>query len=129
MAAEAAYHMLSGDLTGLADRRWQRLSKKLNQAKYRLNRLRTEPWRRWANGFSCLFFVMVGVPLSIRLRNSDFVTSFFLSFLPILIAYYPAMAYGVDRAKEGALPQCAVWMGNAICLVWGGWLLRTVLKR
>lgn len=129
LAAEAAYHMLSGDLVGLSDRRWKQLSKKLASAQYRLNRLHTEPWRRWANGFSCFFFVMVGAPLSIRLRNSDFVTSFFLSFLPILVAYYPAMAYGVDRAKEGALPQCAVWTGNLICLLWGGWLIRKVVKR
>ena len=128
LAAEAAYHMLSGDLEGLADQRWQQLGKKLNTANYRLNRLKTEPWRRWANGFSCLFFVLVGMPLSIRLKHADFVTSFFCSFVPILVAYFPAMAYGVERAKEGDLPQCAVWLGNLICLVWGIWLIRKAVK-
>jgi lipopolysaccharide export system permease protein len=71
---------------------------------------------------------MVGVPLSIKRRNSDFMTSFFVSFVPILLVYYPAMMYGVDRAKEGALPQYAVWTGNVICCVCGVWLLRRVLR-
>ena len=34
----------------------------------RLHRLHTEPWRRWANGFSCLCFVMIGVPVAVWLR-------------------------------------------------------------
>ncbi len=128
LAAEAAYQMLTGDVAGLADRAWQERHAELTRARYRLNRLRTEPWRRWANGFSSFFFVLVGVPLSIRRRNSDFMTSFFLSFLPILLVYYPAMMYGVDRAKDGALPQYAVWSGNVICGVCGIWLLRRVIR-
>jgi lipopolysaccharide export system permease protein len=128
LAAEAAYQMLTGDVAGLADRAWEERNAELNRERYRLNRLQTEPWRRWANGFSSFFFVLVGVPLSIRRRNSDFMTSFFLSFLPILLVYYPAMMYGVDRAKDGALPQYAVWSGNVICGVCGIWLLRRVIR-
>ena len=128
LAAEAAYQMLTGDVASLANDAWDERRAELTRKRYRLNRLRTEPWRRWANGFSCFFFVMVGVPLSVRRRNSDFMTSFFLSFVPILLVYYPAMMYGVDRAKEGALPQYAVWTGNVICCVCGIWLLRRVLR-
>ena len=128
LAAAAAYQMLTGDIASLADQAWDERHAELTRARYRFNRLCTEPWRRWANGFSCFFFVMVGVPLSIRRRNSDFMTSFFLSFVPILLVYYPAMMYGVDRAKEGALPQYAVWTGNVICCVCGMWLLRRVLR-
>ena len=127
-ATHAAYAMLTGDLASLSDASWRDREQQLRQARYHFNRLRTEPWRRWANGFSCFFFVFVGVPLAIRLQSSDFMTSFFMSFLPILLVYYPAMMYGVDRAKEGALPQYAVWLGNFICLMWGSWLLRRVLR-
>ena len=128
MAARAAFQMVAGDFAALADDGWSKRRRQLTVARSRLNRLRTEPWRRWANGFSCLFFVMVGAPLAIRLRNADFTTSFFLCFLPILVVYYPLLAFGVDRAKCGVLPPYTVWLGNGICLLVGMWLVRRVIR-
>ena len=93
-----------------------------------LHRLETEPHRRWANGFSCLAFVVVGAATAIRRRNADVLTSFFICFLPILIVYYPLLAYGLDSAKNGTLPPSSVWLGNAIMAAWGiketRWVLR-----
>jgi lipopolysaccharide export system permease protein len=88
-----------------------------------------EPWRRWANGFSCLCFVLVGAPMAIRMRNADFLTSFFLCFLPILIVYYPVFMLGVDQAKRGSVPPVVVWMGNVLITLWGWWLLRRVVRQ
>ena len=99
---------------------------KILQDKYNyLCRLRTEPYRRWANGFSCLCFALVGAPVAIRLRNADFLSSFFICFLPILVVYYPLMALGVDGA--GVLPPYAVWLGNIILVVVGIWWIRRVV--
>ncbi|PQO43285.1 LptF/LptG family permease [Blastopirellula marina] len=95
---------------------------------WEMNRLRTEPWRRWANGFSCLFFVLLGVPLAIKQRNPDFVTSFFMAFLPVLLVFYPLLAFAVDRAKDGALPPQAVWIGNIALLVVGMYYLRSIWR-
>ena len=95
----------------------------------RLNRIVMEPWRRWANGFSCLCFVLVGAPMAIRMRNADFLTSFFLCFLPILIVYYPVFILGVDQAKAGKVPPIAVWAGNLLMLAWGWWLMRRVVRQ
>ena len=128
MAADVAFRLITGDIEGLHEPEWEQRQKKRSSAQNRINRLRTEPWRRWANGFSCFFFVLVGVPLSIRMRNADFVTSFFATFLPILMVYYPLMTYGVDRAKDGSMPQYACWLGNAVCLLWAAWLLRRVMR-
>jgi lipopolysaccharide export system permease protein len=128
LAARAAFQMLTGDFDGLAAPHWFADLSRLRDEGYRYHRLETEPHRRWANGFSCLCFVLVGAPLAIRLRNADFLTSFFLCFLPILIVYYPLLAYGVDRAKNGAMRPETVWLGNVILLVVGGWLLRKVLR-
>ncbi|MCA9185103.1 MAG: LptF/LptG family permease [Pirellulaceae bacterium] len=128
MATHAAYSLLSGNLASLAAESWHEHQRQLGAAEYRLNRLTTEPWRRWANGFSCFFFVIVGAPLAIRARNSDFVTTFFACFLPILLVYYPLMEYGVDRAKSGSFPPYSVWLGNAICLI-VGWLLMKRVSR
>ena len=101
----------------------------LKQERNRLNRIVMEPWRRWANGFSCLCFALVGAPMAIRMRNADFLTSFFLCFLPILIVYYPVFMLGVDLAKRGSVPPMAVWMGNVLITLWGWWLLRSVVRQ
>jgi len=94
----------------------------------RLNRILMEPWRRWANGFSCVCFVLVGAPMAIRMRNADFLTSFFLCFLPILVIYYPVFMLGVSRVKAGVLPPPAVWLANLLIALWGLWLLRRVVR-
>ncbi|HJS09370.1 MAG TPA: LptF/LptG family permease [Pirellulales bacterium] len=128
MAAEAGFQMLTGDFVALGATAWQPLVKRVSEAENRIARLHMEPHRRWANGFSCLCFVIVGAPLAIILRNSDFLTSFFICFLPILVLYYPLLIFSVDRAKSGGIPAFSVWLGNAIMVAWGCWLLRRVLR-
>lgn len=128
LAVEAAYQMLTGDIAGLTAPEWKSRNARLENARHRLHRLQTVPWRRWANGFSCLFFVMVGAPLAIRMRNRDLWSSFAVCFLPILIVYYPLLAFGVDRAKSGDLPPYSVWLGNVILALAGLWILRRILR-
>jgi lipopolysaccharide export system permease protein len=125
---EAAYQMMTGGFEDLTGDEWLARRGMLEHAETRLTRLQTEPWRRWANGFSCLFFVLVGAPLAIRLRTADVWSSFGACFLPILCVYYPLLMYGVERAKGGALPPYSVWLGNVILLLIGCWLLRKVLR-
>ena len=119
MAARAGYQLLTGDFDGLTSDEWQPRAITLANARNHLYRLRTEPHRRWANGFSCLCFVMIGAPFAIRRKNADFLTSFFTCFLPILIVYYPVLAIAVDRAKFGAWPPYSVWLGNGILFLCG----------
>jgi lipopolysaccharide export system permease protein len=128
LAADAAYQMMTGDFAGLTDAAWSQRQNNLTETRYQLRRLRVEPWKRWASGFSCFFFVLIGAPLAIRLRNADLMTSFLLCFLPILIVYYPFLAFGVDRAKNGALPPYGVWLANLVCLGIGLWMLRKVIR-
>ena len=105
---------------------WKPHEKEIENAKTRLYRLHTEPWRRWANGFSCLCFVLIGIPVSIRMRFSEFIASFFICFLPILLVYYPLLAVSVDKAKDGFFPPYSVWLGNIVLAVAGIWMLRRV---
>jgi lipopolysaccharide export system permease protein len=51
-----------------------------------------------------------------------------LCFVPILIVYYPLLAYGVDRAKSGSVPPYTVWLGNVILAGVGAWMTRKVLR-
>jgi lipopolysaccharide export system permease protein len=92
----------------------------------RLARLHTEPWRRWASGFSCFCFVWLGVPLAIWCRTADYWSSFGVAFLPILLIYYPLFALGLEQAKDGGWPPYSVWLGNLALLAVGGFFLRKV---
>lgn len=128
MSAQAAYALLTGDFAELANAHWETERLNLEFQEMQLSRFYTEPPRRWANGFSCLFFVLIGAPMAIRLRNSDVFTTFFACFLPILVVYYPLLIWGVDQAKDGALTPYAVWLGNVILALWGVWLMRRVIR-
>ncbi len=128
MIARAGFQMLTGDIDALTSDSWKRDGKDLQHQLYRLYRLHTEPPRRWANGFSCLCFALVGSAMAIRMRNSDALTSFFLCFGPILLVYYPLLAFGVDRAKAGEITPYAVWLANIVLALWGIWLLRRVIR-
>jgi lipopolysaccharide export system permease protein len=124
--AQAAFGMLTGDFDSLSDTAWKAHEREKENAEFRLHRLQTEPWRRWANGFSCLCFVLIGVPVAVWLRFSEFIASFFVCFLPILVVYYPLLAVSVDQAKDGAFPPQSVWLGNILLSLAGVWLLRRV---
>lgn len=126
LASRAACQMISGDFDGLTNSEWEQRSEALTQEHGHLHRLLTEPHRRWSAGFACLCFAWVGAPMAIRRRNRDFLTSFFMCFLPILVVYYPLLAYGVEGAKNGTIPPYAVWAGNILLAAWGAWLLRQV---
>ncbi|MCG8586192.1 MAG: LptF/LptG family permease, partial [Pirellulales bacterium] len=128
LATRAAFQMTTGGFDDLADDQWKRDYKRLRKLDSHMARLNTEPHRRWASGFSCLCFVMVGVPWAIRLRNSDYLTSFFVCFLPILVIYYPLLAYGLGQAKGGDLPAYSVWLGNVILVIAGYWTLRKIVR-
>jgi lipopolysaccharide export system permease protein len=127
-AAKTALAIFSGRMDQTLPAAVQAERQEAKHATSRLNRIIMEPWRRWANGFSCLCFVLVGAPMAIRMRNADFLTSFFLCFLPILVVYYPVFMLGVSRVKAGVLPPPAVWMGNILIMLWGLWLLRRVIR-
>jgi lipopolysaccharide export system permease protein len=122
----AATQMLGGNMLGLADPTWQLDILKLDNEIARKHRLMTEPWRRWANGFSCVCFVMVGAAVAIRFQRFDFWSIFAVCFAPILLAYYPLLMIGVDQAKAGVLPPYCVWIGNAALFLAGVWLIRRI---
>ncbi len=129
LAADMAYQLMTGDFVELSDERWSRQHAAIAGGEARLARLHTEPWRRWANGFSCFAFVLVGAPLAIRMRNADVWTSFMVCFFPILIVYYPLLAYGVDLSKSGELPPYSVWMANVVLMTVGYWLTRRMVRQ
>ncbi len=128
MAAEAAMQLATGDPTALDFAHWGPAYRNLRQRRQELNRLYTVPWRRWATGFSCFFFVLVGAPMAMYLRTGDLWTTFGKCFVPILFIYYPLLMFGLDQAKAGNLPPSTVWMGNLGLLGVGLLLLNRVAR-
>jgi lipopolysaccharide export system permease protein len=128
MAADAGAALLLGNMDELSQSRWQRQEEDLESRQRWIYRLQTEPHRRWANGFSCLGFVLIGAPMAIRRRHGEFWGSFFICFLPILLVYYPMLVGVVIQAKDGVVPPQAVWLGNFVLAAWGAWLTRRVMR-
>jgi lipopolysaccharide export system permease protein len=128
MASLTAFSLVTGDSSWASSQVWMNCDYEVTRVTERLQRLHAEPNRRWANGFSCFFFVWLGVPLAVRLQRTDVFSSFFACFLPILALYYPLLMYGVNSAKGGTLPPSFVWIGN-ICLgIIGYWFIKQIHK-
>ena len=127
LAATSAFQMALGNFQEVK-RTNESLDTAIAGEESKLFRLHTEPHRRWAAGFSCLFFVAVGAPLAIRRRNGEFWTTFFLCFVPILIVYYPILMVSIEQAKNGDMPPYSVWLGNIALLLWSVFLIRRVIR-
>lgn len=93
-----------------------------------IERLNVEPPRRWATGFSCLFFIWIGAPLAIWMRKTDIFSSFFACFCPILLLYYPLLMFGMQGAKKGTLPAEFVWIANICIGIIGLWFLKRIQR-
>ena len=128
-AVAAATQWICGDMVGLTSQVWQDRSEQLQEATYRHHRLHVVPHRRWANGFSCLAFAVIGIPIAMKLKAGNFATTFGICFLPILLIYYPLFMVGLNGAKQMTLPAYGAWLGNIVCLVIGGFLLIGELRK
>lgn len=128
LAAQTGFSLISARWDELAGPKANVLQGTIAAGEARLTRLKTEPWRRWAIGFTCFFFVWVGVPLAIRMKSADYWTSFGMCFVPILLFYYPLLQFGVDQAKVGDLPPYSVWMANACMGIVGAYFYKYVYR-
>jgi lipopolysaccharide export system permease protein len=88
-------------------------------------RLRAEPYRRWANGFACLSFALIGIPVAMLWRHADVLTNFFVCFLPILALYYPLLMLSDNLATSGRPPIC-FWTANVALVAPALFLLRWI---
>jgi lipopolysaccharide export system permease protein len=91
-------------------------------------RLQTEPYRRFSNGFTCLCFVLIGIPVAMLWRHADVLTNFFVCFVPILAFYYPLLMLSENLSTSGKLWPISFWMSNTICIASGILLLRRIVR-
>lgn len=128
LATRFAIALASGRYVSLSDTTSQNLSAELAETERKLSRLKTEPMRRWALGFSCLAFIWMGVPLAILIRSADYWWTFGVCFIPILLIYYPIFGLSLEFAKDGTWPASALWLGNLTLAMIGTWLMRKIVR-
>lgn len=112
LAAHTGFAILTSRVDAIAGPSGKSMIARIDASKRRLTKLRIEPWRRWAEGFSCFFFVLIGAPLAMIAKTSDYWTTFGRCFLPTLLLYYPLFILGLNQAKDGLIPPYGVWLGN-----------------
>jgi lipopolysaccharide export system permease protein len=129
MAVQVAVGLGYGRYGQLNDTKIKTIQWQVEEGQKRLVRLKLEPARRWALGFSCFFFIWMGVPMSILIRSADYAWTFGLCFVPILLIYYPLFGLALDRAKDGSWPASSLWLGNVVLLFLGTMLMRRVVRQ
>jgi lipopolysaccharide export system permease protein len=128
MAAHTGFAVLTSRPEEIAGKSGRFMAGQVRHNNKRLIRLQTEPWRRWAEGFSCFFFVLVGAPLAIIAKTSDYWTTFGMCFLPTLVLYFPLFLLGLEQAKDGNVPPYGVWMANVVLVAIGVVLIARVRR-
>ncbi|RMF92508.1 MAG: LptF/LptG family permease [Planctomycetota bacterium] len=100
----------------------------LRDIEMKIARIRSEPYRRWANGFSSLCFVLIGCPIAIYWRNDNFLAIFFLCFLPVLAIYYPLLMLVDNLIGSPVFVPIMHWMADFGIAVPGIVLLQQVSR-
>ncbi len=126
---DAAMLMAIGDFDRMIENEFVMFEKHQHFTIEEFNKLRTETFSRLSMATSCFFFVLVGGPFAILQGRRQFLTSFFLCFLPILLGYYPIALLMMNLSKQGSVdPSYAMWLGNILLGVVGLRVLTKVLR-
>lgn len=129
IALETAMLLTTGQFDQLTAGRMKELQKRLRDADRQQARCRTEQFSRVSMAASCLFFVFVGGPFSILQARRQFISTFVMCFLPILLVYYPVMFLMMNLSRGGAVdPVWAMWIPNLLLAGMGTYLLRMVTQ-
>jgi lipopolysaccharide export system permease protein len=90
--------------------------------------IETQINRRWTNGFFCLAFVTIGIPVAMRVRSRDYLTSFFACFVPVVLLNHPLHNFCIKLAESGRAPSVLPWAGDLLLILLGAVLLSRSLR-
>ncbi|MCA9092283.1 MAG: LptF/LptG family permease [Planctomycetaceae bacterium] len=127
---DTAILLTHGDFERFSGPEFNHYRLRIQSSSDRINRLNTEIHSRYALSCSCLFFVILGSPFSILQGKKQFLTSFFLCFMPILLLYYPLVLLCINLAKTNGNfdPLWTMWSGNLILLAFGLLVIRRLTR-
>jgi lipopolysaccharide export system permease protein len=126
---EAAMLLAMGEFSELADGSVQKLAAGRTRARNDELRFNTEVHSRFSMSAGCLFFVFVGGPFSMLQARRQFLTTFVMCFLPILLIYYPVLFLMLNLSRSATVdPAWAMWTPNLILFAVGLSLLGRVIR-
>jgi Predicted permeases len=126
---EAASTMMLGEFDRYASTEFNRMYYDNEDNTRKIDRMYTEIHSRYALAGSCLCFVLIGSPFSILQGKKQFLTSFILCFVPIILVYYPIIMLLMNQSKNGTIdPSYGMWIANILMVGLGIYLIRKVLK-
>ncbi|MCF6158451.1 MAG: LptF/LptG family permease [wastewater metagenome] len=86
--------------------------------------------RRLSQAFSCIIFIIIGIPLGIRVRSGNLMAGLGISFMVILLVYYPLVITGVVMAKDTLVPVIpAIWGADFILFLGGLFIFRKLFTQ
>lgn len=81
--------------------------------------------KRLSQALSCITFIIIGIPLGIKLRSGNLMIGLGASFLVILFLYYPLVVTGIVLAENSIMPVIpAIWGANIILFIGGMFIFR-----
>ncbi len=126
---EAAMLLLTGNFQQLAGNRIREYANFEASQNLDNRKMHTEIHNRYAMAASCLFFAFLGGPFAVLQARRQFITSFIMCFLPILLFYYPSMFLMANFGKTATLdPAWGMWVPNMIMGVVGVMMLKRVTR-
>jgi len=126
---EVAMLLMTGDFEQLATDQTKQFDLDQRNAVTNSNRMTTEIHTRYAMAGSCLFFTLLGAPFAVLQARRQFITSFIMCFLPILLVYYPITFLMVNLCKTGTVGAWwSMWVPNAIIGIASIFLVRHVIR-
>jgi lipopolysaccharide export system permease protein len=126
---ETAFALATGDFDVLQNGPIKKVDARLRGVREKYHGQRTEVQLRFAMACSCFFFVLVGSPFAVLQAKRQFLTNFFVCFVPILLIYYPLVLLAKNLSSTGTTdPVWAMWVGNALTGIVGLYVLKRVAQ-
>ena len=85
--------------------------------------------KKISSSFLCITFALIGIPLGILTRTGNILISFGISFLTVILVYYPLSVVGVIFAEDQIAIIPSIWGANIILVLLGIFLFWKSLRK
>ena len=75
--------------------------------------------KRLSSSFLCITFALIGIPLGILTKSGNILIGFGVSFLLVILIYYPLSVVGLMFAEDLLPIIPSVWAGNIVIAILG----------
>jgi len=92
------------------------------QGQKKADELQISIHKRISASFLCITFALIGIPLGILTRTGNILISFGLSFLTVILVYYPLSVVGIIFAEDQLAIIPSIWGANIVLAILGFFL-------